>query len=58
MWMTIKGSAFQELPDHGEEGLEPVHEPLQGLQLGPRSVYLLFGTWVGESSPGSLGIWC
>ena len=30
----------------------------QGPQLGPRSAYLLPNTWVGETSPGFLGVWC
>lgn len=41
-----------------KRGLEPVHGPLQGPQLGLRGVCLLPEAWVGESSPGSLGVWC
>lgn len=49
---------FPEQPDHSREGLEPVHGPLQGPQLGLRSVCLLPSTSMGETPPSSFGIWC
>lgn len=42
-YMALSESAayLQGLPDHGREGQELVHGPLQGLQLGPSSICLL-----------------
>ena len=51
VWRTHR----HELLDHSQEGLEPVHRPLQGPRPGPRSVHLTPDLWVGLVPPLACG---
>lgn len=37
-WVIVWDSILEGILDHGQERLEAVHRPLQGSQLGPRSI--------------------
>lgn len=55
-WVIVLFSVLQGLLDHGHEGLELAHRPLQGPEPCPGSVRLLSDAWVGETPPGSVPI--